>query len=334
MRKYITKRLIMLVPVLLGVSIIVFAVMRAFTADPAASILGQHATSAQIAELRNKLGLNDPIYVQYWNYFKGMIRGDLGTSLFTQTKVTDELLGRFPATAELAISAIIFASIFGVLVGVISAVKKNTALDYAGMFGALIGVSIPIFWLGIMLIILFGVILGWLPVSGRLDILMTPPKITGFLLIDTLITGNIDMFFDALAHLVLPTVALGMYSTAIIARMTRSSVLETLQQDYIRTAWAKGLAEKAVVIRHALRNALIPVATVIGLQLGSLLGGAVLTETVFAWPGIGKYTVDAITKSDYPVVQGAVLLVAFIFVTVNLVVDILYAFLDPRIKYS
>jgi peptide/nickel transport system permease protein len=265
---------------------------------------------------------------------KNVLRGDLGNSLYSQTKVAEELFARFPATIELAVAAIIFASIFGVVAGVISAVKKNSIFDYIGMSAALIGVSIPIFWLGIMFIILFSVILGWLPVTGRLDILTVPSEITGFYLLDALLSGNMNMFKDALRHLILPTVTLGMYSTAVIARMTRSSVLETLEQDYVRTARAKGLKETAVIIVHALRNAALPIVTVIGLQLGSLLGGAVLTETVFAWPGIGKYAVDAITRSDYPVVQGAVLLVAFIFVIVNLFVDVIYAALDPRIKYS
>ena len=334
MKKYILKRLLLLIPVLLGVSIIVFGVTHAFTTDPASTILGQHATQAQIDALREKLGFNKPIPIQYWDYFKGLIHGDLGMSLYTNTPVMKELLARFPATAELALSATIFATLLGVFIGVVSAVKKNTWIDYTGMAGALAGVSLPVFWLGIMLIILFGVILHWLPVSGRIDITMIPPKITGFYTIDTLLTGNFDMFASAVSHLVLPTVTLGLYSTAIIARMTRSAVLETLEQDYIRTAWAKGLAEKVVVLRHALRNALIPVVTVIGLQLGALLGGAVLTETVFSWPGIGKYTVDAITKSDYPVISGAVILIAFLFVLVNLIVDIIYALLDPRIKYK
>jgi len=334
LKKYILKRVMLLIPVLLGVSVIVFGVTHAFTTDPAATIIGQHATEAQIRALREKLGFNKPIPVQYWDYFRGLIRGDLGESLYSNTPVTRELFARFPATAELALSATVFATLFGVVIGVVSAVRKNTWIDYAGMAGALAGVSVPVFWLGIMLIILFGVILNILPVSGRIDITMVPLKITGFYTIDTLISGNFDMFASAVSHLILPTVTLGLYSTAIIARMTRSAVLETLEQDYIRTAWAKGLAEKVVVLRHALRNALIPVVTVIGLQLGALLGGAVLTETVFSWPGIGKYTVDAITKSDYPVILGAVLLIAFIFVVVNLIVDIVYALIDPRIKYK
>jgi len=334
LRKYIVKRLLMLIPVLVGVSIIVFVVMHAFTTDPASTILGQHATEAQIQALRLKLGLDKPIYIQYLNYLGGVLHGDLGKSLFTNTPVTFELLTRFPATVELAVCAGIFASVVGIVVGVISAVRKNSIFDYAGMVGALGGVSIPVFWLGIMLIILFAVNLHVLPPSGRIDIMMSPQRITGLLLVDTAIKGDWAAFRSAFSHLVLPTVTLGLYSTAIIARMTRSSVLETLDQDYIRTAWAKGLSERVVVLRHALRNALIPIVTVIGLQVGSLLAGAVLTETVFAWPGIGKYVVDSITRSDYPVVQGAVLLLAVVYVLVNLIVDIIYAFIDPRIKYS
>jgi len=334
LRRYIIKRLLLLIPVLLGVSVIVFVVMHMFTTDPAYTILGQHATQTQVDELRAKLDLDKPIYVQYAKYLGKLLKGDLGESLYTKTSVTKELSARFPATIELALCAMIFASLLGILVGVISAVKKNSIFDYVSMLGALTGVSMPIFWLGIMLIILFAVNLHLLPPAGRIDITYSPVKVTGLLLVDTLIKGDWKSFQSALSHLVLPTIALGLYSTAIIARMTRSSVLETLEQDYIRTAWAKGLSERVVVMRHALRNALIPVVTVIGLQMGQLLAGAVLTETVFAWPGIGKYVVDSIIKTDYPVVQGAVLLVAFIFVAVNLIVDIVYAFLDPRIKYS
>lgn len=334
MLRYIIKRILLLVPVLIGVSIVVFAAMHLFTADPAAMILGQHATTDQIEALRKQLGLNDPIYVQYWNFFKNAVQGNLGDSLFTKTSVTKELLSRFPATIELAFAAIIFAAVFGISIGVISAVKQNTIFDYAGMVTALIGVSMPIFWLGLVLIVIFSLGLHVLPVAGRIDLGMEPQIVTGFYFLDSLITGNIDALKSALSHIVLPAVALGSYSTAIIARMTRSTMLEVISQDYIRTARAKGLLEKVVILSHALRNALIPVITVIGLQLGALLGGAVLTETVFSWPGIGSYTVDAILKSDYPVVQGAVLIIATVFVVVNLIVDILYAFLDPRIKYS
>ncbi|MCO1602768.1 ABC transporter permease [Desulfosporosinus nitroreducens] len=334
MLKYIFKRILMLIPVLIGVSIIVFLIMRVFSPDPAPIVLGQHATQEAVEVWRQANGLNDPIYLQYFNYITGALTGDLGTSYYTKMPVAKEIFARFPATIELALVAIMLASFFGILIGVISAVKKNSIFDNAGMFIALIGVSMPIFWLGILLIIFFSGTLHWLPSSGRIDPMLQPLDITGFYLIDSLMTNNIDAFKDAFRHLVLPASALAMYSMAIIARMTRSSMLETLQQDFIRTARAKGISEGRVIIRHALRNGLIPIVTVIGLQLGSLLGGAVLTETVFSWPGIGAYTVACILKSDFPVVQGVVLLIASIFVLVNLIVDVIYAFLDPRIKYS
>ncbi|MBE6066584.1 MAG: ABC transporter permease [Clostridium lundense] len=334
MLKYILKRLALLLPVILGVSILVFLVMHVFTTDPASIILGQHATAEQVANLREELGLNKPLYLQYFDFIGGVFKGSLGNSLITKTSVTGEILARFPATIELALAAIIIASIVGVIIGVISAVKQNSIVDYLSMIGALLGVSMPIFWLGLMLIVLFSVKLHWLPVSGRIQIGMEPAHVTGFYLLDSLITGNMAALKSALQHLALPAIALASYSTAIIARMTRSTMLEIVKQDYIRTARAKGLFEKAVILKHALRNALIPITTVIGLQLGSLLGGAVLTETVFSWPGVGSYTIDAIMKSDYPVVQGAVMILAIVFVLVNLIVDLLYAYLDPRIKYS
>lgn len=334
MLKYIIKRLIMLIPVLLGVSIMVFLVMHVFTQDPTSIILGQHATTEQIAKLREELGFNEPLTVQYWHFLRGLLHGDLGKSLMTKTSVTKELMARFPATLELALTSIIIASLVGVFMGVISAVKQNSIIDYISMIISLLGVSMPIFWLGLILIVFFSLKLGILPVAGRIKFGLEPHKITGLYLLDSLLTGNMSSFKNALEHLILPSIALASYSTAIIARMTRSTMLEAVSQDYIRTARAKGIFEKAVILKHALKNAMIPVITVIGLQLGSLLGGAVLTETVFAWPGIGSYIVDAIIKSDYPIVQGAVMLLAVIFVLVNLIVDLIYAQLDPRIKYS
>lgn len=334
MLKYIIKRILMLIPVLLGVSIIVFLIMRVFSPDPAPIVLGQHATQPAIDAWRQANGLNDPIILQYFDFLKGALTGNLGSSYYTKTPVMEEILTRFPATIELAVVAIIIASIFGILIGVISAVKKNSIIDNAGMLIALMGVSMPIFWLGILMIILFSGVLHWLPSGGRINPLLNPAHLTGLYLIDSLITGDIRSFVDSFKHLILPASALAMYSMAIITRMTRSSMLDTLQQDYIRTARAKGISEGKVVYKHALRNGLIPIITVIGLQLGSLLGGAVLTETVFSWPGIGAYTVASILKSDFPVVQGVVLLVAAIFVLMNLVVDVIYAFLDPRIKLS
>jgi len=324
----------MLIPVLIGVSIIVFLIMRVFSPDPAPIVLGQHATQQAVEVWRQANGLNDPIYLQYFHYVQGALTGNLGMSYYSKEPVVKEIFARFPATIELAVVAILLASFFGILIGVISAVKKNSIFDNGGMLLALIGVSMPIFWLGILLIILFSGTLHWLPSNGRINPLLEPMHITGFYLIDSLVTGNRTAFMDALRHLILPASALAMYSMAIITRMTRSSMLDTLQQDFIRTARAKGVAEGRVIRKHALRNGLIPIITVIGLQLGSLLGGAVLTETVFSWPGIGAYTVACILKSDFPVVQGVVLLVAAIFVFMNLIVDVIYAFLDPRIKYS
>ncbi|AKN30233.1 peptide ABC transporter permease [Clostridium carboxidivorans P7] len=334
MIRYVLKRLALLLPVLVGVSIIVFVVMHVLTTDPTSIILGQHASADQIAALRKQLGLDNPLYIQYLDFLKGLLHRDFGNSLITQTSVWSELTTRLPATIELAFAAIIIASIVGVTMGVISAIKQNSIVDYISMVGALLGVSMPIFWLGLILIVIFSLQLHILPVSSRIQVGMEPAHITGFYILDSILTGNMASLADSIKHLILPAVALASYSTAIIARMTRSTMLEVIGQDYIRTARAKGLAEKTVIIRHALKNAFIPIITVIGLQLGSLLGGAVLTETVFAWPGIGSYTIDAILKADYPVVQGAVMLMAIIFVTVNLLVDLIYGLIDPRIKYS
>jgi ABC-type dipeptide/oligopeptide/nickel transport system permease component len=331
--KYIIRKLLLLMPVLFGVTLATFMVMHLFTTDPTEMILGQHATTQRVEALREELGLNKPIYVQFGDYLSNALQGDLGKSVITKTSITDELMRRFPATVELALTAIFIATIMGILLGVISAVKQNSIYDYGTMVTALMGVSMPIFWLGLMMIILFSVILGWLPASGRIGIGMQPETITGLYLVDALLTGDMGAFINAFEHLIMPALALGSYSTAIIARMTRATMLETIRQDYIRTARAKGLTEKVVIFKHALRNALIPVVTVIGLQMGALLGGAVLTETVFSWPGIGSYLVEGIMVSDYPRVQGAVLLVGTIFVLVNLLVDVLYSYLDPRIQH-
>ncbi|NTU89928.1 MAG: ABC transporter permease [Actinobacteria bacterium] len=334
MLKYVIKRVLMVIPVLIGVSIIVFSLMRVFSPDPAPIVLGQHATQEAVTAWRQSQGLDAPIVTQYITYIANAFRGDLGTSYYTGASVTSEIFARFPATIELAIAAIIFATIFGILLGVLAAVKKNTIFDAVGTLFALIGVSIPVFWLGILLIMFFSGYLDLLPTGGRIDVLLEPADVTGFYLIDSLLEGSWAAFKSTLLHLILPALTLGMYSMAIITRMTRSTMLDTLGQDYIRTARAKGISERKVIGKHALRNSMIPVTTVIGLQFGSLLGGALLTESVFSWPGIGKFTVDCILKSDFPIVQGVVLLVAVIFVTVNLVADLVYALLDPRIKYS
>ena len=334
MIKYVIKRLLLAIPVLIGVSIIVFLIMRVFSADPAPVVLGQHATAEAMKAWRDANGLNDPILVQSFDFVTGALTGNLGESYYTHTPVMTELMNRFPATVELAIVAIIIAAVIGVALGVVSATHKNTPIDGLATILALVGVSMPIFWLGVLLIILFAGMLHVLPSSGRIDPLLQPVGGTGLYLLDTLLSGDFEAFADAASHIVLPAVALSMYSMAVITRMTRSSMLDTLNEDYVRTARAKGIRKRRVDIHHALRNAMLPVTTVIGLQLGSLLGGAMLTETVFAWPGIGKYVVDSILKSDFPVVQGAVLLIAVIFVIINLVVDVIYAYLDPRIKYS
>ena len=334
MLKYILKRILMVIPVLLGVTIIIFLITRVLAPDPAPVVLGEHATPEAMATWRADNGLDDPIWMQYINFIVGAVQGDLGTSYYTHQPVTAEIAARFPATAELAICAIIVASLLGVALGVLAAVKKNKLADNVSMVVALVGVSMPIFWSGILLILLFAGILHVLPSSGRVTPLLQPTGGTGFFILDTIMQGDWKALGDVLVHLILPTVALSLYSMAIITRMTRSSMLETLNADYIRTARAKGLKKGTVNIKHELRNAMLPISTVIGLQFGSLLGGALLTETVFAWPGIGKFAVDCVLKSDFPVVQGIVLLVAVIFVIMNLVVDIVYAYLDPRIKYG
>lgn len=334
MIKYIIKRVLMVIPVLLGVSVIIFFITRVLASDPAPVVLGEHATQAAMEQWRDDYGLNDPIWQQYLDFIVGALQGDLGESYYTHTAVTEELASRFPATAELAICAIIVASVLGVALGAFAAVHKNKLADNLSMLISLIGISMPIFWLGILLILLFSSVLGWLPSSGRVTALLQPTGGTGFFIIDCIAQGDMEALGDVLLHLILPTLALSLYSMAIITRMTRSSMLETLSSDYIRTARAKGLSRNKVDIKHALRNAMLPTTTVIGLQFGSLLGGAILTETVFAWPGIGKYAIDCVLKSDFPVVQGFVLLVAVIFVFMNLIVDIIYAWLDPRIKYG
>ncbi|MDR2101468.1 MAG: ABC transporter permease [Treponema sp.] len=334
MVQYIVKRLFMLVPVLFGVSILVFLLMRVFSPDPAAIVLGEHASSESIREWRESNGLNKPIERQYLDYMRGIFRGDLGNSYYTKSPVIRELAVRLPATIELSLVSIGLATLFGILFGVLSAIKKNTLIDRTTMVTALLGVSMPVFWTGILLIILFAGVLHIFPSSGRIDPLMKPlGGGTGFYLLDTLWVGDFEAFGNTVQHIVLPGFTLSLYSLSIITRMTRAGMLESMEQDYIRTARAKGLAEGAVIWKHGFRNTINPVITVVGLQFGSLLSGAMLTETVFSWPGIGSYTVDAILKSDFPIVQGSVLIVALIFVLLNLGVDVIYAFLDPRIKY-
>ena len=334
MLHYIGKRLLHLIPVLLGMTFVVFLIIRAIPGDPAQVILGQQATEQAMAALRAKLGLDNPWYVQYFEYLKGLLTGDLGESLRTAQAISSEVWPYLAATFELAIFAMILAVIIGMNAGIISAWFQNSWFDYVAMIIALIGVSMPIFWLGLLEQWVFSINLGWLPTSGREEVRDPINAITNFYLIDTLIQGRFDQFIVAIKHLILPGIALATIPTAIIARMTRSSMLEVMRSDYVRTARAKGQKMFIVIYKHALKNALIPVLTVIGLQLGMLLGGAILTETIFSWPGIGRYIYEAIGYRDYPVIQSGILIVAFIFVMINLIVDILYTVIDSRIKYN
>lgn len=334
MLRYIIRRFLTIIPVLIGVSILVFGFIRLIPGDPATVMLGERATPESVARVRQQLGLDKPVYEQYLIYVSHALRGDLGMSILRQEPVTRELARRFPATIELSLAAILFALLVGVPSGILSATRRGSWIDSFSMLVALVGVSLPIFWLGLMLSFVFAVLLHWLPTSGRLTATMEYHPITNLVILDSLLQGNPTLLGDALRHLVLPAVALGTIPMAIIARMTRSAMLEVLGQDYIRTAQAKGLPPRTVILRHALRNALLPVITVIGLQVGILLAGAILTETIFAWPGIGRWIVEAIYARDYPIVQGVTLFIASIFVLVNLTVDVLYALVDPRIHYE
>lgn len=334
MRWYIVKRLAMLVPVMLGVSIIAFSLIHLAPGDPARTMLGERATQEQLNEIREKYGLDKPIYVQYGIWLNGVLHGDLGRSITTHDEVAKEIGDRFPNTMELAIAAMIFAIIVGVFAGIISATKQYSITDYTCMGVALFGISMPVFWLGIMLMMIFGVFLGWLPIGGRIDLLIPFQRVTGFMVFDSIITGNFPALISVLRHLILPAVALGTIPMAMIARVSRSSMLEVLRQDFIRTERAKGLSERMVIYKHAVRNAMVPVVTVIGLNFGLLFAGAILTETVFSWPGIGRLVVNAVYERDYPLVVGCILVFAIVFVIVNLITDILYTRIDPRIQYE
>ena len=334
MRWYIIKRLAMLVPVVLGVSIIAFSLIHLAPGDPARTMLGERATQEQLNEIREKYGLDEPLYVQYGIWLNGVLHGDLGRSITSHEEVGKEIADRLPNTIELAIGAMIFAIIIGVFAGIISATKQYSITDYTCMGIALFGISMPVFWLGIMLMMIFGVFLGWLPIGGRIDLLIPFQRVTGFMIFDSIITGNLPALISVLRHLTLPAIALGTIPMAMIARVTRSSMLEVLRQDFIRTERAKGLSERMVIYKHAVRNAMVPVVTVIGLNVGLLLAGAILTETVFSWPGVGRLVVNAVYERDYPLVVGCILVFAIIFVIVNLITDILYTYIDPRIHYE
>jgi peptide/nickel transport system permease protein len=332
--QYAVRRALTVIPVLIGVSVLVFSFVHLIPGDPALTMLGERATPEKVAEVRQRLGLDEPIWRQYLRYMAKVVRGDLGESIVRGDPVAVDIVRRFPATVELAGSAIALAVLFGIPIGIASAVWRNSAVDTLSRVGALTGVSMPIFWLGVMLAWFFGVQLRWLPTGFRLDSGTVYQPWTNFVMLDALLQGNWPAFRDALRHLVLPAVALATIPLAVIARMTRASMLEVLSRDFIRTAEAKGLPQPAVILRHALGNALLPVLTVVGLQVGRLLAGAILTETIFSWPGIGLWVYDAIESRDYAIVQGASLFIAVIFVTVNLATDLLYAAVDPRIHYD
>jgi len=329
---YILRRILILIPTLLGVSVIVFLMLHLTPGDPAELLLGERATDEALEQIREHLGLNEPIHVQYGMFLKRLMRGDLGETIWTRQKVWTEVRERFPATIELSLVALLISCVLGIVLGIVSATRQYSVFDYFSMLAALIGVSMPIFWLGLVFMLIFSINLGWLPISGRLSIGIDLETVTNFYILDAVLTRNWPAFRDAVWHIIMPAFTLSTIPTAIVARMTRSAMLEVLRQDYIKTAKAKGLSALAVTYKHALRNALIPVVTTIGLQFGVLLGGAILTETIFAWPGVGKWMYDAVMQRDYMVIQGGTLFVAAIFVVINLCVDVLYAVINPRIS--
>ena len=334
MARYLLRRLALTIPILLGVSLLVFLMLHSAGGDPAQSILGARADPESIAQLRQDLGLDRPLLVQYVAFLSGAVRGDFGRSYRSNTPVTTEIAARFPATIELAIAAMAIAVVTGVVFGTLAAVRRHSLLDYVSSTVVLLGVSIPTFWLGLILIIIFGLWMRWLPISGRVDPRLGADPSLPFLTLASILNGNWAVAKDALRHLILPALTLAAWPAAIVARMTRASLIESLGQDYVRTARGKGLPEQLIVVGHAARNALLPVLTVVGLEFGTLLGGAVVTETIFSWPGLGQLTVTAIEARDYQMVQGVVVLLAAVFVLLNLLVDVLYAVLDPRIRYE
>ena len=324
MTAFIARRLLLLLPTAFGIVVLTFGLLLLVPGDPAAVLLGENATPETIANLRRSLGLDDPWYVRLWDYFAALVRGDLGTSIFQGQPVAEIVAGRLGATFELAVVSLLLSVIVGVTLGVLAAMKQGSLIDTAAMLFAQLGISMPIYWLGLLLMLAFAVILGWLPAIGRGEPL--PAALWAAL------SGRPQVLVDSLSHLVLPALALAANTAAIISRLVRTSMLEVLREDFARTAYAKGLRRPRVVIRHALRNALLPVISVIGLRFGALLGGAVLVESIFAWPGLGQLTITAISQRDLPLIQGIVLTFAMIFAVVNLVVDLLYAAVDPRVR--
>lgn len=333
MRKIIFKRLALLLLVVFGVSLLSFLMSHIIPGDPARMIVGQRASEETLQQVRKQLGLDQPVWTQYFQYMKNLLTGDLGTSIHTQKPVLDDLLTFFPATLELALLAFFFALLIGVPLGVLAAVKRDTFWDHGSRIFSIAGVSTPVFWSGLVVILIFYGYLGWFPSTGRLDLNIHPPThITGFYLIDSLLTGDMIAFKNSLWHIFLPAITLSFAQLAIVTRQVRASMLEVLEQDYIRTAKANGIGGASLLFRYALRNALIPTITVVGISFGSLLGGAVVTETIFGWPGMGKYVVDSIAYLDFPAIMGFTLLISIGYVLINLLVDLTYYFLNPQIK--
>jgi peptide/nickel transport system permease protein len=332
--RYVVRRLLLLVPILVGVSILIFVWIRALPGNPATALLGERSTPALVKEYKQRYGLDKPIPVQYWDYVRNTLQGDLGTSISSRRAVVYEIKQRFPATIELAVAAMIFAIGVGLPLGFFAAKRHGGIFDHLTLIGSLLGISIPIFFLAIILKYLFAIHWHWLPSVGRESVLSNAKHPTNFYILDALIERDWHALADTIKHLILPAIALGSIPLAVVTRITRAAVLDVQNEDYVRTARAKGLPPLTVDRRHVLRNALLPVSTIIGLQTGLLLSGAVLTETVFAYPGMGSWLRDAIFNSDYPVLQGGILFLAVVFVLVNLVVDISYALINPRIRYS
>jgi dipeptide transport system permease protein len=334
MLRFVLTRVSLVVPTFIGITLLTFFIIRLIPGDPIEMLAGEHGIDpVRHEQLRHQFGFDRPILVQYADYVGHILHGDLGSSLSTRQPVLTEFSQLFPATVELSVTAMLFAIVFGLPAGILAATRRGRFLDHTVMGLSLTGYSMPIFWWGLLLILFFSVYLQWTPVSGRIDVLYDFPTVTGFMLIDSWLSGQDGAFISALSHLILPMIALGTIPLAVIARMTRSSMLEVLNEDYIRTAKAKGLSPLRVVWIHALRNALIPVITVIGLQVGTLMGGAILTETIFSWPGVGKWLIDSIGRRDYPVLQTGVLLIACLVILVNLMVDLLYGLVNPRIRH-
>lgn len=329
----VLERVLATIPIMFGVAIVVFMFIRLTPGDPVDIMLGDSGTvtTGEMEQLRSEFHLDEPLHIQLWLFLKDAVRGDLGYSYVLKLPVTTLIAERLPATIELALGALFFSLIVAFPIGILSAVKQNSLLDRLSMGGSFLGISMPGFWLGIILILFFSVRLGWLPVQGRIDFDAQLQEVTGFYVLDSIITRNKEALVSSLKHLVLPSIALGAAVTAIVARVLRSSMLETLRSDYVTLARSKGASETSVVMKHALRNALIPTVTVVGLQVGILLGGNMIIETVFSWPGLGSMVVDAIFNRDFPLVQGSVMIYAFIFVMANLIVDLLYTYLNPKI---